>query len=93
MLRTRRASSGCWLKTTKAGSGNFNEGLGLLYGAETKVQVKKKVEKREREKEREERKEKTSTNSCLPLKLPLLLARGEDFTKFCSWYRNNGDAQ
>lgn len=70
--RTRRASSGCWLKTTKAASGNFNEGLGLLYGAETNAQVQKK-EKKETDKrvgerggggEKEERKKGARIRVC-----------------------------
>lgn len=40
-----------------------------------------------------ERTGKKTTNSCLPLKLSLLLAGGEDFTKFCWWYRNNGQVK
>jgi len=53
------------LKTKRTGSGNFNEGLRLLYSAETNAQGKK------------------ARILCLPLKLSLLLAAGENFTKFC----------
>lgn len=74
MHMKRVSSSYRWLKTTKADDGNFNEGLGYSM-------ARKRMRTEGREK---------STNSCLALKLPLLFAGGEDFTNFCSWYRNNG---